>query len=66
VETEYTFRVTVEELRAHTLTGVVQREIEVMILSGELVPGERLNEELVVDTLMVSRGPVVVKRVFVT
>jgi len=58
MEAEHTSRVTVAELRAHTLTGVVQREIEGMILAGELAPGERLNEKLVADKLMVSRGPV--------
>ncbi|RXZ36685.1 FCD domain-containing protein [Oxalobacteraceae bacterium CAVE-383] len=50
--------VTVTELRAHTLTGVVQREIEQMILNGDLAPGERLNEKLLADKLLVSRGPV--------
>jgi len=50
--------VTVAEFRAHTLTGVVQHEIERMILSGELKPGQRLNEKAVADKLAVSRGPV--------
>lgn len=50
--------VTVAEFRAHTLTGVVQHEIERMILSGELTPGQRLNEKAVADKLAVSRGPV--------
>jgi DNA-binding GntR family transcriptional regulator len=50
--------VTVAEFRAHTLTGVVQHEIERMILSGELAPGQRLNEKAVADKLSVSRGPV--------
>ena len=50
--------VTVTELRAHTLTGVVQREIEQMILSGQLAPGDRLNEKFLADKLLVSRGPV--------
>src|ERR1700722_2408373 len=58
MHTEYTSLITVAELRSQTLTGVVQREIERMILSGELAPGERLNEKLVADKLMVSRGPV--------
>jgi DNA-binding GntR family transcriptional regulator len=48
----------VAALRAHSLTGVVQHEIEKMILSGELRPGERLNEKAVADKLSVSRGPV--------
>ena len=49
---------TVAALKAHSLTAVVQHEIERMILSGELGPGERLNEKLVADKLSVSRGPV--------
>ena len=59
MKTDYsTSTVTVAELQSHTLTGVVQHEIEKMILRGELVPGQRLNEKLVADKLSVSRGPV--------
>ncbi|RDU98182.1 GntR family transcriptional regulator [Trinickia dinghuensis] len=50
--------VSLADFRANTLTNVVQREIERMILSGELKPGERLNEKAVADKLSVSRGPV--------
>ena len=50
--------VSLADFRAHTLTGVVQHEIERMILSGELAPGQRLNEKAVADKLSVSRGPV--------
>jgi DNA-binding GntR family transcriptional regulator len=50
--------VSLAEFRANTLTGVVQHEIERMILSGELKPGQRLNEKAVADKLSVSRGPV--------
>lgn len=53
-----TSTVTVAKLRAYTLTGVVQQAIERMILCGELVPGQRLNEKAVADKLSVSRGPV--------
>lgn len=49
---------TIAALREHSLTGVVQHEIERMILSGELAPGARLNEKAVADKLSVSRGPV--------
>jgi len=49
---------TIAALREHSLTAVVQHEIERMILAGELAPGERLNEKAVADTLKVSRGPV--------
>jgi DNA-binding GntR family transcriptional regulator len=50
--------ITVAELRAHTVTGVVQHVIERMILSGELEPGQRLNETALANRLSVSRGPV--------
>ena len=49
---------TVAQLRSSSLTGVVQRELERMILEGELKPGERLNEQAIADQLAVSRGPV--------
>jgi DNA-binding GntR family transcriptional regulator len=49
---------TIAALREHSLTAVVQHEIERMILAGELSPGERLNEKAVADILKVSRGPV--------
>jgi DNA-binding GntR family transcriptional regulator len=49
---------TIAALREHSLTAVVQHEIERMILAGELGPGERLNEKAVADALKVSRGPV--------
>jgi DNA-binding GntR family transcriptional regulator len=59
MKTDYsTSTITVAELQSHTLTGVVQNEIEKMILRGELAPGQRLNEKLVADKLSVSRGPV--------
>jgi DNA-binding GntR family transcriptional regulator len=58
MKTDIPSLVTVTELRAHTLTGVVQREIEQMILNGELAPGDRLNEQFLADKLLVSRGPV--------
>ena len=57
-DAEMTERPTIAALREHSLTAVVQHEIERMILSGELGPGERLNEKAVADALKVSRGPV--------
>jgi DNA-binding GntR family transcriptional regulator len=50
--------ITVADLRTHTVTGVVQHLIERMILSGELKPGQRLNETALATQLAVSRGPV--------
>jgi DNA-binding GntR family transcriptional regulator len=45
-------------LRTHSLSGVVQHEIERMILSGELLAGTRLNELALATKLSVSRGPI--------
>lgn len=40
-----------------SLTGVVERELERLILSGELRPGERLNEIRLSTRFGTSRGP---------
>ena len=45
-------------LKAHSLTGLVQREIERMILAGDLAAGAQLRETEVAAMLGVSRGPV--------
>ena len=47
-----------ELLRSHSLTTLVQRELERRILAGELAPGDKLNEEDIAGSLNVSRGPV--------
>jgi len=47
-----------EFLRSHSLTTVVQRELEHRILAGTLAPGDKLNEEDIASQLNVSRGPV--------
>lgn len=44
--------------RAQSLTAIVQKELERMILSGELKAGERLNEQALATRLGVSRGPI--------
>ncbi|HEX2115371.1 MAG TPA: FCD domain-containing protein [Alphaproteobacteria bacterium] len=44
--------------RTHSLTTLVQDEIERLILSGEIKAGERLNENALATRLGVSRGPV--------
>lgn len=51
-------RPTIAMLQSHSLTGVVQHEIERMILSGELSAGARLNENALAAKLSVSRGPI--------
>ena len=49
---------TIALLQAHSLTSVVQTEIERLILSGELAPGSKLTEAMLADRLGVSRGPI--------
>ena len=45
-------------IQAHSLPGLVQRELERMILSGDLAAGSQLREAEVAAMLGVSRGPV--------
>jgi phosphonate utilization transcriptional regulator len=49
---------TIEILQSHSLTTLVQRELERRILAGELEPGDKLAEEEIAGNLNVSRGPV--------
>lgn len=49
---------TVAQLQSHSLSGVVQHEIERAILTGELPAGTRLNENALATKLGVSRGPI--------
>lgn len=53
-----TVTATLELLRSQSLTNVVQKEIERMIVSGELKAGERINENLLAANLSISRGPI--------
>jgi len=48
----------IELRRTQSLTAIVSKELERMILSGEIKAGERLNEQLLATRLGVSRGPV--------
>ena len=48
---------TITLLQTSSLSSVVQGELERMILSGELVPGEKLTEVALAARLGVSRGP---------
>jgi DNA-binding GntR family transcriptional regulator len=45
-------------VRTRSLASLVAQEIEQLILSGEIAPGERLNEQALAVRLGVSRGPV--------
>lgn len=46
-----------ETLRTSSLTNVVEKEIEQLILDGKLLPGERLNEFQLANRFGMSRGP---------
>jgi phosphonate utilization transcriptional regulator len=48
----------IELLRSHSLTSLVQQELERRILAGDILPGDKLNENDVATELNVSRGPV--------
>ena len=48
----------IELRRSQSLTAIVSKELERMILSGEIKAGERLNEQALATRLGVSRGPV--------
>jgi len=49
---------TIALLRRHSLAGAAQQEIERLIASGELGPGDKLTEAMLTERLGVSRGPV--------
>ncbi|WP_027801672.1 phosphonate utilization associated transcriptional regulator [Paraburkholderia dilworthii] len=48
----------IELLQRHSLAMLVQQSLERSIVSGELAPGEKLNEVDIATRLNVSRGPV--------
>lgn len=48
----------IDIVRTQSLTSLVQREVERLILTGELAPGGRINEQHLAARLRVSRGPV--------
>jgi phosphonate utilization transcriptional regulator len=49
---------TIAVLQSNSLPTLVQRELERMILAGDLAAGAKLNEVTIADLLGVSRGPV--------
>jgi len=49
---------TIRLLQSNSLPTLVQRELERMILAGDLPAGAKLNEATIADLLGVSRGPV--------
>jgi DNA-binding GntR family transcriptional regulator len=48
----------IADRRSSSLTRIVQREVERMIVSGDLAAGQRINEQHLASRLGVSRGPV--------
>src|SRR3977135_4650130 len=49
---------TIALVQSNSLPMLVQKELERMILAGDLAAGAKLNEATVADLLGVSRGPV--------
>jgi phosphonate utilization transcriptional regulator len=49
---------TIRVLQSNSLPTLVQRELERMIVAGDLPAGAKLNEATIADLLGVSRGPV--------
>ena len=48
----------ITQRRATTITSIAVDAIEDMIISGELVAGDRINESTLADRLGISRGPI--------
>ena len=48
----------IELRRTQSLTAIVSKELERMIVNGEIKAGQRLNEQVLATRLGVSRGPV--------
>lgn len=47
-----------QDLKSTSLSKVVEEQLEQMILSGEISPGERINESSLANTLKISRAPI--------
>ena len=58
MEQGYTHSEDLRILRTVSLTSVLEREIEGLILSGELPPGDRINEIQLAKRFGTSRGPI--------
>ncbi len=48
----------ISQRRANTITSIAVDAIEEMIVSGELVAGDRINESTLAERLGISRGPI--------
>lgn len=58
MSTEALAHPTIAQLQGSSLASLVQAEVERLILSGELGPGDKLTEATLAEQLGVSRGPV--------
>jgi DNA-binding GntR family transcriptional regulator len=48
----------ISQRRARTMTSIAAEAIEAMIVGGDLVAGDRINESVLADQLGISRGPI--------
>lgn len=46
------------DLKSQSLSKMVEEQLEHMILTSEIKPGERINESLLSSTLQISRAPI--------
>lgn len=48
----------INQRRARTMTSIAAEAIEAMIIGGDLVAGDRINESVLAEQLGISRGPI--------
>ena len=48
----------INERRSRTMTSIAAEAIEQMIVNGDLVAGDRINESVLAEDLGISRGPI--------
>lgn len=47
-----------QDIRSRSLSSIIYRQLEEMILAGKIKPGERINESQLATALQVSRAPI--------
>jgi len=47
-----------QDIRSRSLSSIIYRQLEEMILAGKIKPGERINESQLAAALQVSRAPI--------
>jgi DNA-binding GntR family transcriptional regulator len=48
----------INDLKTHSLGTIIEQRLEHMILDGEILPGERINESSLAQSFGVSRAPI--------